>query len=287
MALTTTPAVLYQSDLHTVYKATGWYRPRWPLPKNCPIQQAAYAFDQEFERVIAGLLTPPPKNTPSNAATFPGIVDGNAILTSISQPSPTGGGLGKFSISFARVPASWDDFVTQSVTFPGIRDTTYIGGVRDPLAKTVTIRVRHDYFVVDPAAILTGAGVLDSGGTGIITVSNKGAIPSIYRQPWGFVVSGSVLTTSEVTGLVKSGGITGWLETMPNTGTYQDWVAVVAAFNAALVAGGTQAWDATHPPAWNGTANTTTVGQYCFEDSRLVEYEGNIVDRQSFFVLAQ
>jgi len=295
MSIPSTPAKLYESSLRTLSVAAGQPRRRYPLPPDCPIQFAAYAFDQDFE-ILASSFPPAPKNTPSNAApgsvaTFGGLADGNAILTRLSQPASTAGGKVKFAASFAIVPASWDDIRTQTVTFPGIRNVNYTGGVRDPKPWSVNVRVRCDYFVLDPASVLSGAGVVDSGGSAVKTAATKAAIPTILHTPFGFLVSGSMLTSGEVTGLVASGGITGWLETVPNTGTYQSWVSTAVAFNAALVSGGTQAWDATHPPLWNGTAtgspSISTVGQWCFQDSKLFEHEGCIIRRESYYVLAQ
>lgn len=302
-----TPAIQYRTSVFPV-KPTGKPRLKYPLPpKGCPILQAAYAFDQDLSVKSAG-FPPAPLNTPStagashatfglNAFTPPGTIPGgglplvssdNAILTGLSQPSEGNADLKRFTASFAIVPASWDEFVKQTITFPGIRDFNYTGGARDPIPVNALVRIRHDYFLVDPDGTVTGLGLLDSGGNAVKTVLSKGAIPSIYRTPWKFLVAGAILPGSEVTGLVKAGGITGWLETVPKTETYQSWVAVAAAFNAALLAGGTQAWDSSHPPLWNGGISpATTIGQYCFQDSGLSDFEGNIVDRTSFYVLAQ
>jgi len=273
----------YRSATQTNSRPAGPPRRRYPLPESCPIQFAAYAFDQEFEMVLSS-FPPAAKNTQSNAssgATF-GLADANAILTRFSQPSATLAGMGKFTGSFARVPASWDDFQTQSVTFPGIRDTNYNGGVRDPKPVNCTVRLRYDYFVVDPAGVLTGAGVLDSGGSAITLVTSKAKIPTLSRHRWQFLFSGSTLSTSEVTGLVKSGGTGGWLETVPNTANYQTWIS-----NASAYVSGSSEWTSSAPTVWDGTTNGSTYGQYRITDSRLQDYEGNIVCRISEYVLAQ
>src|ERR1017187_5675002 len=103
-----TPSVIYESIKRTLAVASGPPRRSFPLPTSCPIQFAAYAFDQEFEMLLAN-FPPAQKNTPSSAVVgavpvFAGLQDSNAILTKLSQPSPTGGGKGKFAGSFARVP---------------------------------------------------------------------------------------------------------------------------------------------------------------------------------------
>lgn len=278
----------YQSSVWSDVAAAGLPRPKYLLSPSAPNLLAAYAWDQNFSMASASYTTSSPiaKNTRANGFSTD-LTDTNAILTGYTTPQDMGGGLLGFTASFARVPASWDEFVTQVVTFPGIRDSNYQGGVRDPKQLNVLTRQRRDYYVIDPTGVLSGITILDSDGTAAKVVASKGAIPTLYRQPWKFLVSGSALATSEVTGLVKAGGITGWLETLPNTGTYQQWIANAASFNAALIAGGTTAWDATHPPLWDGTTNDTTVGQYRFSDSRLEEYVGNIIALVSEYVLAQ
>ncbi len=285
--------ILYRSTPQTDVRPSTVGRKKFLLPTDAPDHFAAYGFDVDFDCVLDGVFPPAPKNTQSNNPVFNPASGyaanvANAILTDFTQPSDQGAGLGRFTGTFHIVPASWDQFVNQQVTFPGIRDNDYIGGVRDPQSRIVLTRQRREYFVVDPATL--AAGVLDSGGTAIVRVGSKGAIPSLYRQPFGFTIDGgaTMLTTGEITGLVKAGGITGWYETVPNTGRYQSWCAVVVAFNAALAGGGTQAWDATHPPAWDGlVAPAATIGQWRFTDSRVEDYAGNIFCRVSEYVLAQ
>lgn len=292
-----TPSLLYQADLRYAAKPNGVPRRKYPLGAQSPIQFAAYAFDQDYTQQIAK-FPPAIKNTPSNDASLGygyDALSGNAILTSLTQPQHVGGGTGKFTGTFHIVPASWDDFITQSVSFPGIRDAAFTGGVRDPFSANVKTRLRYDYFVADPDGILSnlagGANaVKDSAGQPIKLVTGKGAIQDIYRDIFKFVVSGAIQESSSVNSLVKAGGVPGYFETLPNTGTYQKWCENVIAFNALLTAAPPaipQAWDATHPPAWDNETNALTVGQYQFSDSRIGDYAGNIFVRITEFVLAQ
>ena len=284
MSLTQTPPVLYESIKRTLAVASGPPRRRFPLPQNSPIQFAAYAFDQELEMLLAN-FPPAPKNTPSNAAgsVFAGLLDGNAILTKLSQPSPTGGGKGKFTGSFAVVPASWDDFQSQLVNYPGWINL-FSSSFRDALPLEVTVRLHYDYFVVDPTAVLTGAGVKDSGGTTpIVTVTSKGSIPILFANRWLATNAGVIVPNDFAKALVPAGGVSGYQQTVPSVGQYQSWCAVSAAFIAGAVA-----WDSSHPPAWNGASTTDVLsGQFQFADSKLVDYEGNIVARVTPFALAQ
>lgn len=287
------PQFFYRSKPQTDVRPQGVGRRKFLLTKDAPDYLKAYAFDVEFACLLDGNFPPAAKNTPSSAAVFNSVAgfslqDTNAILTDFSEPQDLGGGLGKFTGTFNIVPASWDEFTIQAVTFPGIRDNAYTGGARDPVTVNALTRQRRDYFVVDPDGVLTGLNVKDSGGNAITVVGSKGAIPSLPRTPWKFLVAGVITPGGEVTGLVKAGGIIGWLETVPNTGTYLAWVAVAQTFNAALAGGGTQQWDATHPPVWDGAASpSTAIGQYRFADSRLEDYAGNIVCRVSEYVMAQ
>jgi hypothetical protein len=292
---TNTPAILYESAQRTLAVASGMPRRRFPLPQDAPFQFAAYAFDQEFEMLLAN-FPPAPKNTPANAAVgavpvFAGLLDGNAILTKLSQPAVTGGGRGKFTGSFARVPASWDDFQTQAVTFPGFDDFPWVvyqvNRSRVPMSRNVLVRMRHDYFVLDPAAVLAGAGVLDSGGNAITVVNSLGAIPIIPKQEWVIakLVAGVWTPIPQVvaTNLTPIGGfynpVTSYhVPTIPSLDHYLTAVAT-----AAGMAG---AWTQTNPQVFTGEDADVAFGQYVLEASKLVIYEGNIIDRVTPYVLA-
>lgn len=291
---TNTAAILYESKLRTLAAPSGPPRRRFPLPQDCPIQFSAYAFDQEFEMLLAN-FPPAQKNTPSNKTTagvpvFAGLLDGSAILTKLSQPSPTFGGKGKFTGSFAVVPASWDDFQTQAVQFPGFDDYPWVtykySRTRVPMTRNVTVRLRHDYFVVDPDGLLAGAAVLDSGAGAIQLVARIGAIPIIPKQEW--VCQKLVGTTWSPlpfvipTSLVPIGGFYNpynmfHIPTIPSIDHYL--TAVATAVAAATT------WSQTTPPVFLGTDADVAFGQYVWEASKLVQYEGNIIDRVTPYVL--
>ena len=307
--MSATPSKLYESRLASLALAAGPPRRRFPLPQNAPIQFDAYAFDQELEMLLAhptsgAILFPPcPKNTPSNAtsggsAIFAGLLDANAILTKLSQPSPTGGGRGKFTGSFMRVPASWDDYKTAAVTFPGWLNTVFSGLARKARTRTVNIRERYDYFVVDPTGILNGgtapSGVvngtaLDSSGASVQLVSVMGAIPSKLRNVWLNTLSGTPEANSEVNDLVPSGGATigteTYIPTFPTTNQYQTMISNAAAALAS------HPWNGSYPVVWNGTAaganGAANAGQYQFADSTLRVLEGNVIERCTPYVIPQ
>jgi len=299
MSVTQTPSIVYESANRSKCVAAGPIRRRFPLPANSPIQFAAYEFDQEFELLLTDPTSgtqnfpPAPKNTPSNATSggsgvFAGLLDGNAILTKLTQPSPTGGGKGKFTASFAVVPASWDDFATKQVTFPGWINTPTSGLARAARSRCVMVRLHYDYFVVDPAGILTGAGVLDSGGSAITLVTSMGVIPMALRAVWLNTGGGTPQPHSEVNDLVPSGGVTigttSYVQTYPTYEQYSNWIS-----NAATaLAGG--AWSASNPAIWDkltSGSNIATAGQFQFDDSALRVYSGNIIERCLAFAIPQ
>lgn len=274
----------YRALAGTNAAPSGKPRRRYPLPPSCPIQHAAYAFDQDFQMLLSS-FPPAAKNTISSAssgATF-GLADANAILTSLSQPSDTGAGQGIFTGSFARVPASWDDFQTQLVNYPGWLNTIASGKWRDLKPTNVTVRLRRDYFVVDPDAVVSGGSVTDSGGSAITCYTSKGKIPIVRRTPWLSTYGGTAVVNAEAKSLVVAAGVGGYLKTLPTTEQYIAWCAIATTFMA-----GSVVWDATHPPLWDGASTSdVTSGQFVLENSRLEDYEGNIVCRVTAYALCE
>jgi hypothetical protein len=292
-----TPAISYRSTLFPG-KPRGQARVRYLLPQSAPGQFAAYAFDQELS-INAGGFPPAPRNTPATNAAF-GVAaftppsatqsSDNAILTAVTQPADRGAALLEYTGSFAIVPASWDDFQTQVVNFPGwLNVVTGAAGFRDALPKAVTVRLHRDYFVIDPNNV--AAGVLDSGGTAIVRVAAKGLIPILPKTPWLNMFSATgvppwtAILYSEAKALVPAAGLISdntYYPTLPSIEQYRAWCAVAAAF----VAAGTTVWDETHPPLWDGaSAADVTSGQYRLDDSRLEDYAGNIVARVTPYVM--
>ena len=274
---TQTPSIIYESAKRILAVACGPPRRKFLLPSSSPIQFAAYSFDQEFEMLLSS-FPPAQKNVASSSGPFAGLLDANAILTSLSQPTPTGGGKGKFTASFSIVPASWDDYQTQIVNFPGWSNV--IGtNFRDPKPTEVNVRLHYDYFVVGNV----DAGILDSSGAVIKTAAAKGAIPILRRTPWLATYNGAVLLNDEAKALTPAAGVQGYLPTLPTIEQYQAWCAIAATFYAS----GT-AWDETHPPKWDGASSTDVLsGQFRLANSRLVDYAGNIVARVTTYALVE
>ncbi len=290
------PTIQYRSTAFTS-KPTGQPRVRYPLPQSSPIQFAAYAFDQDLSIISTGFPAAP-RNTPASSATF-GITaftppsasqsSTNAILTSVSQPQDEGAALLKYTGSFAIVPASWDDFETQVVPFPAWLNYIYGTNYRDAKPTEVHVRLRYDYFVIDPANLATG--LKDSGGTAIVRVADKSRIPILRRTPFLATAAGVANVNQEATSIVPAGGIAGtggfYPPTLPTLEQYRSWCAVATTFYASLAAG-SATWDNTHPSIWDGVSTSdTTSGQWRFANSKLVDYAGNIVSRVTAYALVE
>ncbi len=261
-------------------------RRKFPLPQYSPEYERAYQFDQEISQILKTNFPPAVLNTKSSNATF-GLGDANAILTAFSQPQPYGAGLGKYLATFTRVPASWDDFKTMPFTYPGFPGAIGQNNVRDVFTQKVNVRLRYDYFVVDPTGIAVGA--LDSGGTAINTVISEGAIPSINKKYFLVVFNGSAIQGDRTNSIVKAGGVTAggatYLQTLPQLATYLQWIT-----NAAPYVNGTapSGWSNTTPPIWNGVTDNgaaATEGQIVMDDSTLIPHAGNIIARVTPYVL--
>ena len=264
-------------------------RKKFVLPEYSPQYENAYQIDQEFSiRQTLFTFPPAPLNTKSNNAAF-GLADVNAILTSVSQAKPEGSGFVSYTATFARVPSSWDDFKSMPFTFPGFPGTIGQNNTRNEFSQKVDVRLRYDYFLVDPTAIATG--ILDSSGNAVTVVSAMGAIPTINKKYFlvatanGISVGANGIRTNSIVQLNgKTIGSVNWFQTLPQLATYLQWI-----LNAAPYLSPTPpAWTQTTPPVWNGTSDNgaaATEGQIVMDDSILQPYAGNIIARVTPYIL--
>ena len=118
MAYNSNPEILYRSAAQTDAAPDGIARPVFRLPDQSPIKFKAYGFDQDYVNIVlTGANFPPaPRNTSSNNAAY-GLSDANAILTAVTEPSNTGAGMGKWTASFQRVPATWYEASKSPISF--------------------------------------------------------------------------------------------------------------------------------------------------------------------------
>jgi len=296
-----TPAILYRAVIGTDCQPSGPIRKKFPLPEQSPIQLAAYAFEQDFEMLINGNNFPPAaKNTPSSASVagnliFNGLGDDNAILTAYTEPTPTQAGKGKFTATFSIVPATWFDSGTIEYTFPGFPGLIGQTGSRDIRPKAVNTRIKYEYFVVDPTGILNGGIALapgtgptpstiqDSGGNQVQIVYAREFIPVVNKSVFCVALGGVPDYTNITQSIVPVGGkVVGsqtYYETLPSYELYQLWIANAAANNWSSTVWGGAPEVATNPP--------TTTGQLVALDSAPSVYAGQIVCRETTYILAQ
>ena len=294
MSITQTPSVVYRASSNTAAVVSGQSLRMFPLPADCPIQFAAYGFEQGFEQAAAN-FPPAPKNTPSNSGAFAGLLDASAILTNLSTPSFQGGLNVKFTGRFNVVPASWDDYKMMAYTYPGIPGP--IGGasrnVGSPTGNFL-VRIHYDYFVVDPQNIIstviagtpgTATSLKDSGGSAVNCVYYKGDIPTIRKALFFPLISGSYNYNLPTLSIVPAGGATvgalTYFETLPTLAQYEAWVsrATAAGWSSTIWTGAAG--------SGSGAAGDATVGQYAAEDSSLATHAGNIVSRATLYILAR
>lgn len=278
-----TPVITYQTSDMTSLKPQGQRRRKFLLPGQSDIQFQAYSFDQDYEQRI-DLFPPFPKNTPSLAM---GLNDANAILAACSQPRDKGAAIGAFMATFSRIPATWNDFKEMPFTWPGF-PAAFINGGRNIFAEISQARIQHDYFVLDPANIISACtagapanatSVVDTAGNPVICVFHLGDIPIINRTFFVVAPLGVPQFTNITNSITPIGGIIvdtqSWYQTLPSLVNYQTWIANTKAHG----------WQST---IWNGVTDTGgTIGQIVAEDSKRSDYSGCIIDRQTIYILVK
>lgn len=285
-------AVPYRSAAQTDARPANSPARKYPLPPECPNQFAGYAFSQEFEQKLSS-FPPAPRNTISTNSAFGNLGDANAILTSLSQPVPTGAGMGRYTAEFNIVPASWDDFKMLNFTFNGFAGywllptgSTVLPG-RNAFTENILARQHYDYFLVDPSAI--ASGITDSAGGSVTVVNSLSAIPIIPRSVFSVALNAfntSILSAHIHADLLSDHGGTPidgtiFLETLPNKQYYQKWID-----NAVANGWSSSVWDGVSGLGYTaGTAST--VGQFVAQESQLQPYAGNIIARVTTYLLAK
>ncbi len=260
---------LYQDGVHTSPVAVS-------LPVfSCPIPNTsrAYIFEQDFQCLLTS-FAPIALNTahPSASAT-PDY--SKYVLVNEGQKRDIGGGMVRWTRTYALVPSPWDDWETYAYNFIGYVQPYYLTLIRNRIVKNVSCRVRRDYFLANGTAG-DFAGVLQNGTS--------------YSVTGGTVVSEGTIVTNFATqyasgpsGVANIGFPFDLLDayTIPTVTTYASmitdattnlWAATVYA--QTIAAGG-------------GLTDSNTGGQITAEDSRLSRWQGNIWVRETRYVLAQ
>jgi hypothetical protein len=242
-----------------------------PEPVGLPIFQspirattAEYIFTQDWMQALkdykpAALNTPHPSagQTPDYSA---------FVLVAEGPRQDMGGGIVKWQRTYAKLPASHDEFESYAYPFIGLAGAWTVGNQSSVVTATgrgrtshvVTSRVQHDYFLVRAPstagdipilkALRYFAGALPGPNTGLETdfvIDETGAVPA----------------------------------SSPSRAQYLAWMANATTYGfrgGAIVSNDSATWTAVVNPS-----------QFIAEDSRLTRWQGSIWQRQTRFILAQ
>lgn len=220
---------------------------------------AEYVFTQQWMQSRIS-FRPTPLNTahPSYRQT----PDYSAFkLVSEGPRQDVGGGIVKWTRTYARVPESHDEFESYAYSFIGFQGVWTVGNAgatvnatgRPRTSHVVTSRVHHDYFLVGP------------GGS----YASAADIPVLKGQRYYGGDDPGPSIPLEVDYVMDALG--GTPATSPSRTEYNLWIANALAegFGSGVAPDG------------------DTPGQICAEDSRLSRWNGNLWLRQSRYVLAQ
>ena len=230
----------------------------------------------------------------------------NFYLVAESERQDMGGGVVRWTRTYAIVPPSWDDWETYQYSFIGLVGFTSgsvaING-RNRVSRLVPSRLRHDYFLVDPS--------LSSDSPP--TYASPGNIPKVwamqycsqiyYSGNWYGSANNAVdtLTAGAPQTLPSYGTTAGQGYT---SGTFSGGLGsstVVPCYEAMCIDAALNGWGATitkivinngvtgaylAPSAVN-MSSSVFGGQIPAEDSRIVRWQGNIWMRATRYVLAQ
>jgi hypothetical protein len=227
-----------------------------PIPRD----KNAYILKQDFIQAAAS-FAPLAINTPHAVST-------SFVLAEESERQSAGGNLVKWTRTYAKIPASWDDwerFLFQQIGFMG--DYVSSGGSlvtaitgRDRRQDNVMSRIAHDYFLVDPVS-----GTSSGPGTLAAPYDSPGSIPAPLRLRYYYASNPSL----DVDYIADSPPLV--VASTPSRTTYNGWVT-----NA-----GTYGWASGIAPGGTHPA------QIQAEDAVIAPWMGNIWVRQTRYVLAK
>lgn len=226
-------------DSLTTAARHGTWRKSFPIPGD----NTSFIVEEDVMVLFAN-FTPLALNTAHG--TF-----ATAYLVSESPLEDLGGGVARYTRTYAQIPASRDEFPTMTVDFPGLKgaanppyDQYWVVSDDgcDPKSESVTVRVRYDYF-------LCAAGQ---------TFATPDDITLYPKQPFTLVGNDNVV----VTHLLPAGVY--WSDSVP---TKEDWIS--------LKAGG------------GGIGTGANAGEFIAEKSKIERYMGNIYFRMTTYAKAQ
>lgn len=188
-------------------------------------------------------------------------------LVSEGPRNDTGGGIVKWTRTYAKQPASHDEFESYAYPYIGFVGTfSSSGGTiatgRPRASQLVTSRVRNDYFLVGSGQAYATAGAIPIiRAQGYYAGATPGPAEAIVTD---YITDG--FTSTETGDVIPA--------TVPSRTLYNHWINDANNF---VWAGGSSIYAST--PGFPG--------QIVAEDSRLSRWMGNIYCRQIRYVLAQ
>jgi len=225
-----------------------------PIPANTDED----IFTQDFMQFRAD-FEPTPLNTPHDSeGQVPDYSD--FFLVAEGPKQDVKGGIIKWTRTYARVPASYDEYESYGYGFIGFAGLWISGNIgnanpvvvtgRPKQTRVVTSRVRHDFFKVGPSGTYGSAGEIQTLRAQQYLTTGLTSIDTEYIQ--------------DVIGPFPA--------TNPSRTVYNGWMANAAA----------KGWLSD----WVGKVGAVSPGQFVAEDARISRWRGNVWLRQTRYVLA-
>src|ERR1044071_9225080 len=259
-----------------------------------------YVFTQDFMclRPTGGIDLSTDLNTPHPSAGMNPDYS-SFVLVAESERRDMGGGLVRWTRTYARLPDSYSDFETFSYTFIGTN--TVVDGVtitRAPTPWVVTTRLQHDFFLVGTGGTYTTAGAIPA------KIRMHYVYQQLFPNPGGATYGGVNYEVAYV--LPITGGYT-WptseqYNLMISDALVNRWNSTVTEIilettntlagspipTSGLMAGIIKTAQLRTAVLDNGSGgNSTMGGQIPIEDSKLIRWQGNIWERVTRYALAQ
>lgn len=254
---------------HTLHKAVSL--PVFSAP--IPATKAKYTFTQDIQCFLAG-YTPAALGTAHPSAGMTPDYS-SYVLVEESPHRDLGGGVVRFTRTYAVPPQAWDDWETYAYNLIGFLDPYYLTLIRNRTVNNLQCRVRREYF-------------LEIGSAGNLTVTLQDG--SSYTNTGGKVATAGAIAINR--GTVYVTGPSG----TPNIGFPVDQLAgytcpTVTNYAAMITDATTSQWAASiydqTTAAGGAVTDSGSGGQLIAEDSKLTRWMGPIWCQETRYVLAQ
>lgn len=258
MPFPSVPAPLFNDGDFTTAQPQGLPKSEAPLPNTSTV----YLIRQDFVQFAAN-FTALAFNTAYPIAPYT-----NFVLVEEGPRTDMGGGLVKWTRTYAKVPDSYSEFESFIYQYVGFIGTwgwqVSISGRATVTLKTMS-RVQRDFYLVGPSG----------------SFSDPGGIPTTQTQKYRVNVSGYTSWWLDVEAIGDSPPLNE--ATSPTRALYTTWIAnaLASGWSSPNVV---STWGTPGAPVFNAPSGG---GQLCAEDTQLSRWKGNIWMATTRFVLAQ